>query len=141
MKNGEGKFLSKPNFWGIKTLNIRCFPDLSPLLFYFLSPNDKPASKGRCGGLFWCFRSNPLLFITLRSFFFFLFCAVSFSDALNMSFKLLVETVGDVYTVEQLKQKALQSDGKLEPVYGIIYGYISTLDIDDNASKVIRNRW
>ncbi|KAK4813439.1 hypothetical protein QYF61_005387 [Mycteria americana] len=51
-----------------------------------------------------------------------------------------VETIVDVYTVEQLKEKALQSDGKLEPVYGIIYGYISTLDIDDNASKVIRNR-
>ncbi|XP_072734476.1 meiosis-specific with OB domain-containing protein [Ciconia boyciana] len=51
-----------------------------------------------------------------------------------------VETIVDVYTVEQMKEKALQSDGKLEPVYGIIYGYISTLDIDDNASKVIRNR-
>ncbi|GAB0196466.1 meiosis-specific with OB domain-containing protein [Grus japonensis] len=62
-------------------------------------------------------------------------------DTLNMSFKLLVETIVDVYTVEQLKEKALQSDGKLEPVYGIIYGYISTLDIDDNASKIIRNRW
>ncbi|XP_009893180.1 PREDICTED: meiosis-specific with OB domain-containing protein [Charadrius vociferus] len=51
-----------------------------------------------------------------------------------------LETIADVYTVEQLKEKALQSDGKLEPVYGIIYGYISTLDIDGNASKVIRNR-
>ncbi|NXF97480.1 MEIOB protein, partial [Eubucco bourcierii] len=51
-----------------------------------------------------------------------------------------LETIVDVYTVEQLKEKALQSEGKLEPVYGIIYGYISTLDIDDNASKVIRNR-
>ncbi|KAK2533618.1 hypothetical protein Q9233_004832 [Columba guinea] len=58
----------------------------------------------------------------------------------NMSFELLVETVVDVYTVEQLKEKALQSDGKLDPIYGIIYGYISTLDIDDNASKIIRNR-
>lgn len=58
-----------------------------------------------------------------------------------MSFELLVETIADVYTVEQLKEKALQSDGKLDPIYGIIYGYISTLDIDDNASKIIRNRW
>uniref|UniRef100_A0A8B9MW30 Meiosis specific with OB-fold n=1 Tax=Accipiter nisus TaxID=211598 RepID=A0A8B9MW30_9AVES len=32
-----------------------------------------------------------------------------------------LETVVDIYTVEQLKEKALQSDGKLEPVYGIIY--------------------
>ncbi|NWR68190.1 MEIOB protein, partial [Bucorvus abyssinicus] len=53
---------------------------------------------------------------------------------------LNLETIADVYTVEQLKEKALQSDEKLEPVYGIIYGYISTLDIDDNPSKVIRNR-
>ncbi|XP_040430986.1 meiosis-specific with OB domain-containing protein isoform X3 [Cygnus olor] len=51
-----------------------------------------------------------------------------------------VETIVNVYTVKQLKEKALQSDGKLEPVFGIIYGYISTLDIDDNVSKVIRNR-
>ncbi|KAM9222965.1 meiosis-specific with OB domain-containing protein [Leptosomus discolor] len=51
-----------------------------------------------------------------------------------------LEAIVDVYTVEQLKEKALQSDAKPEPVYGIIYGYISTLDIDDNASKVIRNR-
>lgn len=58
-----------------------------------------------------------------------------------MSLKLVVETVVDVYTVEQLKEKALQSDGKLEPLHGIIYGYISTLDIDENVSKVLRNRW
>ncbi|XP_025940567.1 meiosis-specific with OB domain-containing protein [Apteryx rowi] len=51
-----------------------------------------------------------------------------------------LETIVDVYTVEQLKVKALQNDGKLDPVYGIIYGYISTLDIDNDASKVIRNR-
>ncbi|XP_071616942.1 meiosis-specific with OB domain-containing protein isoform X2 [Heliangelus exortis] len=51
-----------------------------------------------------------------------------------------VETIVDVYTVEQLKEKASQCAGKPEPVYGIIYGYISTLDIDDNPSKVIHNR-
>lgn len=58
-----------------------------------------------------------------------------------MSFKFVVETIVDVYTVKQLKEKALQSDGKPEPVFGIIYGYISMLDIDDNVSKVIRSRW
>ncbi|KFV08140.1 Meiosis-specific with OB domain-containing protein, partial [Tauraco erythrolophus] len=51
-----------------------------------------------------------------------------------------LETIVDVYTVEKLKEKAFQSDRKLDPAYGIIYGYISTLDIDDNTSKVIRNR-
>lgn len=56
------------------------------------------------------------------------------NEAINL------ETVVDVYTVEQLKEKALQSDGKLEPVHGIIYGYISTLDIDESVSRVLRNR-
>ncbi|XP_008926454.2 meiosis-specific with OB domain-containing protein [Manacus vitellinus] len=56
------------------------------------------------------------------------------NEAINL------ETIVDVYTVEQLKEKALQGDGKPDPVYGIIYGYISTLDIDDNVSKVMRNR-
>ncbi|XP_039588480.1 meiosis-specific with OB domain-containing protein isoform X4 [Passer montanus] len=51
-----------------------------------------------------------------------------------------LEAVVDVYTVEQLKEKALQSDGKLEPLHGIIYGYISTLDIDESVSRVLRNR-
>uniref|UniRef100_A0A8C3UMT6 Meiosis specific with OB-fold n=1 Tax=Catharus ustulatus TaxID=91951 RepID=A0A8C3UMT6_CATUS len=61
-------------------------------------------------------------------------------NTLNLSFKLVVEAVVNVYTVEQLKEKALQSDGKLEPLHGIIYGYISTLDIDENVSRVLRNR-
>ncbi|XP_025909855.1 meiosis-specific with OB domain-containing protein [Nothoprocta perdicaria] len=51
-----------------------------------------------------------------------------------------LETIVDVYTVEELKAKALQNDGKLEPIYGIIYGFISTLDIDNDASKIIRKR-
>uniref|UniRef100_A0A8C3NVN2 Meiosis specific with OB-fold n=1 Tax=Cyanoderma ruficeps TaxID=181631 RepID=A0A8C3NVN2_9PASS len=45
-----------------------------------------------------------------------------------------LEAVVDVYTVEQLKEKALQSEGKLEPLHGIIYGYISTLDIDETTA-------
>ncbi|KAM8798531.1 meiosis-specific with OB domain-containing protein [Eudromia elegans] len=51
-----------------------------------------------------------------------------------------LETIVDVFTVEELKAKALQNDGKLEPIYGIIYGFISTLDIDNDASKIIRKR-
>uniref|UniRef100_A0A8C3NB17 MEIOB-like N-terminal domain-containing protein n=1 Tax=Geospiza parvula TaxID=87175 RepID=A0A8C3NB17_GEOPR len=57
----------------------------------------------------------------------------------NVLFSFIKESaqagaVVDVYTVEQLKEKALQSDGKLEPVHGIIYGYISTLDIDETTA-------
>ncbi|KAK9393305.1 Meiosis specific [Crotalus adamanteus] len=51
-----------------------------------------------------------------------------------------LQTIVDVYTVEQLKTKTLQNEGKPEPFYGIIFAYISTLNIDNEASKVIRNR-
>uniref|UniRef100_A0A8C5WVT6 Meiosis specific with OB-fold n=1 Tax=Laticauda laticaudata TaxID=8630 RepID=A0A8C5WVT6_LATLA len=56
------------------------------------------------------------------------------SDSINL------QTIIDVYTVEQLKMKTLQNGGKPEPFYGIIFAYITTLNIDNEASKVIRNR-
>ncbi|XP_034640898.1 meiosis-specific with OB domain-containing protein [Trachemys scripta elegans] len=59
-------------------------------------------------------------------------------DQLRESINL--QTIVDIYTVEQLKVKALQNEGKPEPVYGIIYAYISTLNIDTDTSKIIRNR-
>ncbi|XP_019504292.1 PREDICTED: meiosis-specific with OB domain-containing protein isoform X2 [Hipposideros armiger] len=49
-------------------------------------------------------------------------------------------TIVDVYTVEQLKIKALKNAGKADPFYGIIYAYISILNIDDETKKVVRNR-
>lgn len=55
-------------------------------------------------------------------------------------FLFLVNTIVDVYTVEQLKVKALKSEGKADPFYGILYAYISTLNIDDETTKVVRNR-
>ncbi|KAM9059066.1 meiosis-specific with OB domain-containing protein isoform 4-T4 [Megaptera novaeangliae] len=51
-----------------------------------------------------------------------------------------VNTIVDVYTVEQLKVKALKNEGKADPIYGILYAYISTLNIDDETTKVVRNR-
>nr|XP_042139769.1 meiosis-specific with OB domain-containing protein isoform X3 [Peromyscus maniculatus bairdii] len=51
-----------------------------------------------------------------------------------------VNSVVDVYTVEQLKVKALRNEGKADPFYGILYAYISTLNIDDEITKVVRNR-
>ncbi|XP_062999219.1 meiosis-specific with OB domain-containing protein [Elgaria multicarinata webbii] len=51
-----------------------------------------------------------------------------------------LQTVVDVYTVEQLKIKSLQNEGKPEPFYGIIFAYISTLNIDNETAKIIRNR-
>nr|KAF6490212.1 meiosis specific with OB-fold [Molossus molossus] len=52
-----------------------------------------------------------------------------------------LNTIVDVYTVEQLKVKALKNKGKAVPFYGILYAYISTLNIDDETTKVVRNRW
>ncbi|XP_059126199.1 meiosis-specific with OB domain-containing protein [Peromyscus eremicus] len=51
-----------------------------------------------------------------------------------------LNTIVDVYTVEQLKLKALRNEGKADPFYGILYAYISTLNIDDETTKVVRNR-
>ncbi|KAM6155248.1 meiosis-specific with OB domain-containing protein [Rhynchocyon petersi] len=51
-----------------------------------------------------------------------------------------VDKIVDVYTVKQLKVKALEKEGKAEPFYGILYAYISTLNIDDEPTKVVRNR-
>ncbi|KAM6165862.1 meiosis-specific with OB domain-containing protein isoform 1-T1 [Erethizon dorsatum] len=51
-----------------------------------------------------------------------------------------LNTIVDVYTVEQLKVKALKNEGKAEPFYGILYAYISTLNIDDETMKIVRNK-
>lgn len=59
----------------------------------------------------------------------------------NNFFLFLVNTIVDVYTVKQLKVKALKNEGKHDPFYGILYAYISTLNIDGETTKVVRNRW
>ncbi|XP_029954341.1 meiosis-specific with OB domain-containing protein-like [Salarias fasciatus] len=48
-----------------------------------------------------------------------------------------VESITDVYTVIQLKQKAQQSP---EAFFGITYSFLSKLDLDSSVSKVIRTR-
>ncbi|XP_026207555.1 meiosis-specific with OB domain-containing protein [Anabas testudineus] len=48
-----------------------------------------------------------------------------------------VESITDVCTVKQLKQKAWESP---EPFFGITYSFISKLDLDSSASKVIKTR-
>ncbi|XP_008579808.1 PREDICTED: meiosis-specific with OB domain-containing protein isoform X1 [Galeopterus variegatus] len=51
-----------------------------------------------------------------------------------------LNTIVDVYTVEQLKVKSVKNEGRADPFYGILYGYISTLNIDDETTKVVQNR-
>ncbi|KAM3859844.1 meiosis-specific with OB domain-containing protein [Diretmus argenteus] len=48
-----------------------------------------------------------------------------------------VDSIGDVYTVNQLKQKAQENQ---EAFFGITYSFISKLDLDSSISKVIRTR-
>uniref|UniRef100_A0A3B5ADV7 Meiosis specific with OB-fold n=1 Tax=Stegastes partitus TaxID=144197 RepID=A0A3B5ADV7_9TELE len=48
-----------------------------------------------------------------------------------------VESITDVYTVRQLKQKVQESP---EALFGITYSFISKLDLDSSVSKVIRTR-
>ncbi|XP_047636890.1 meiosis-specific with OB domain-containing protein isoform X6 [Phacochoerus africanus] len=55
-------------------------------------------------------------------------------ESINLS------TIVDVYTVEQLKVKALKNEGKADPFYGILYAYISALNIDDETTKVVRSK-
>uniref|UniRef100_A0A3Q0QZ40 Meiosis specific with OB-fold n=1 Tax=Amphilophus citrinellus TaxID=61819 RepID=A0A3Q0QZ40_AMPCI len=52
-------------------------------------------------------------------------------------FSPAVESITDVYTVSQLKQKAQENP---EAFFGITYSFISKLDLDSSVSKVIRTR-
>uniref|UniRef100_A0A3Q1FCK1 Meiosis specific with OB-fold n=1 Tax=Acanthochromis polyacanthus TaxID=80966 RepID=A0A3Q1FCK1_9TELE len=47
------------------------------------------------------------------------------------------DSITDVYTVRQLKQKAQENP---EAFFGITYSFISKLDLDSSVSKVIRTR-
>uniref|UniRef100_A0A8C0PPR2 MEIOB-like N-terminal domain-containing protein n=2 Tax=Canis lupus familiaris TaxID=9615 RepID=A0A8C0PPR2_CANLF len=51
-----------------------------------------------------------------------------------------VNTIVDVYTVKQLKAKASKNEGKTDTFYGILYAYISMLNIDDDTTTVVRHR-
>ncbi|XP_077172209.1 meiosis-specific with OB domain-containing protein [Paroedura picta] len=51
-----------------------------------------------------------------------------------------LQTIAEVYTVEELKTRAVQHEGKAEPFYGILFAYISLLNIDCENARSIRNR-
>ncbi|XP_056222348.1 meiosis-specific with OB domain-containing protein [Seriola aureovittata] len=65
---------------------------------------------------------------------------VSESGALDQDEKpedVPVDSINDVYTVSQLKQKAWENP---EAFFGITYSFISRLDLDSSVSKVIRTQ-
>ncbi|KAM7371060.1 hypothetical protein PAMP_010558 [Pampus punctatissimus] len=65
---------------------------------------------------------------------------VSESGAMDQDDKaedMPVDSITDVYTVNQLKQKAQENS---EAFFGITYSFISKLDLDSSVSKVIRTR-
>nr|XP_033818427.1 meiosis-specific with OB domain-containing protein isoform X2 [Geotrypetes seraphini] len=51
-----------------------------------------------------------------------------------------VQSIVDVYTVRQLKVKASQLEDKTSAVFGIVYAYLSTLNVDADIGKIVRNR-
>ncbi|CAJ0915226.1 unnamed protein product [Ranitomeya imitator] len=51
-----------------------------------------------------------------------------------------VETIKDVYTVRQIKERALQSTDKNNPVYGIAFAFVTKMNIDSTIDKIVRNR-
>ncbi|KAG9334786.1 hypothetical protein JZ751_006535, partial [Albula glossodonta] len=51
-----------------------------------------------------------------------------------------LDSIADVFTVSQLKLKALENAERPDPIYGIVYGFMTTLSLDSSVSKVIRSR-
>ncbi|XP_068102808.1 meiosis-specific with OB domain-containing protein [Hyperolius riggenbachi] len=51
-----------------------------------------------------------------------------------------LETIADVYTVQQIMDNAPEAVYRKNPVYGIVFAFISSLNIDDNAKKILRYR-
>lgn len=51
---------------------------------------------------------------------------------------LAVDSITDVYTVNQLKLKAKEQP---DTFFGLTYSFISKLDLDSSVSKVIKTRW
>uniref|UniRef100_A0AAX7VRA1 Methionine sulfoxide reductase B1b n=1 Tax=Astatotilapia calliptera TaxID=8154 RepID=A0AAX7VRA1_ASTCA len=62
---------------------------------------------------------------------------VPFKYTCMLLFWSAVESITDVYTVSQLMQKARENP---EALFGITYSFISKLDLDSSASKVIKTR-
>ncbi|XP_048870808.1 meiosis-specific with OB domain-containing protein isoform X1 [Brienomyrus brachyistius] len=51
-----------------------------------------------------------------------------------------LDSISDVFTVEQLKVSIQKNLDKQDIIYGIVYAFITTLNLDASVSKVIRNR-
>ncbi|XP_061086464.1 meiosis-specific with OB domain-containing protein [Conger conger] len=61
-------------------------------------------------------------------------------DQEKQSGEVPLDSIADVFTVNQLKLKAQESLERQDTVYGITYGFVTTLRIDSSISKVIRSR-
>ncbi|XP_069761505.1 meiosis-specific with OB domain-containing protein isoform X2 [Narcine bancroftii] len=49
-----------------------------------------------------------------------------------------LHSIVDVFTVQQLKNKMIDHGGKSEPIYGIVYAYITLFNIDSDNLKIIK---
>ncbi|XP_036385944.1 meiosis-specific with OB domain-containing protein [Megalops cyprinoides] len=61
-------------------------------------------------------------------------------DEENQTGDVPLDSIADVFTVNQLKLKAQENLDSEDPVYGITFGFITTLNLDSSVSKVIRSR-
>ncbi|XP_018416711.1 PREDICTED: meiosis-specific with OB domain-containing protein [Nanorana parkeri] len=51
-----------------------------------------------------------------------------------------LETIKDVYTVQQIMDAASHAADKRNPLYGIVFAFISLLNVDDSVKKIVRAR-
>ncbi|KAJ8413662.1 hypothetical protein AAFF_G00081690 [Aldrovandia affinis] len=51
-----------------------------------------------------------------------------------------LDSIADVFTVNQLKLKAQENLDRQDNIYGITYGFMTTLNLDSSISKVIQSR-
>ncbi|XP_038676847.1 meiosis-specific with OB domain-containing protein isoform X1 [Scyliorhinus canicula] len=67
-------------------------------------------------------------------------CAENDEDPEQANELINLHSIVDVFTVQQLKNKVMDKVSKPEPIYGIIYAYITMFNIDSDSSKIIKSK-
>ena len=62
-------------------------------------------------------------------------------NEINVWHNLVVTTIQKVYTVEELKKMHILSEGGGGVEYGIIFAYITDINIDSETSSVVSTKW
>ncbi|XP_072273596.1 meiosis-specific with OB domain-containing protein [Pyxicephalus adspersus] len=69
-------------------------------------------------------------------------CAVNeaFVEASEETESVNLETIKDVYTVQQIMDTVSLAADKRNPLYCIVFAFISLLNVDENVNKIVRTR-